>query len=231
MSSLIKAKLQQVLQALAPLLAVAIILQVFIVHAPLETFLQFILGGVLAGMGMVLLFIGIDWGVLPMGRFIGAELPVRGSMILIIAVSFIVGFATTAAEPDVLVFAGQLATAAPNRTAQPTIIGVIAIGVGLFTSFAMLRILTGWSMKYMLAAVYLTAIALSLFAPADVIPVAFDAGSVTTGVLSAPVIIALAIGLSSVLAGRSALSDGFGLLGFASVGPIIAILILGLWLQ
>jgi Protein of unknown function (DUF1538) len=124
-------------------------------------------------MGMVLLFIGIVWGVLPMGRFIGAELPVRGSMILIIAVSFIVGFATTGAEPDVLVFAGQIATAAPNRTSQPTIIGIIAIGVGLFTSFAMLRILTGWSMKYMLAAVYLTAIALSLFAPADVIPVAF----------------------------------------------------------
>lgn len=231
MSSLIKAKMREALQALVPLLAVAIGLQVFVVQAPHETFVQFLLGALLAAIGMMLLLVGIDLGILPMGRFIGAELPVRGSIMLIIVVSFVVGFATTIAEPDVLVFASQLDTAAPNRLSQPTVIGVIGIGVGLFASVAMLRILTGWQMKHMLAAAYLMAIGLSLFAPPDLVPVAFDAGSVTTGVLSTPAIIALAVGLSSVLAGRTALSDGFGLLGFASVGPIIAILILGLWSQ
>ena len=142
-----------------------------------------------------------------------------------------IGFATTAAEPDVLVFAGQLDEAGAGNLSHPMIIGLVAAGVGLFTSLAMLRILAGWPLKYMLAAAYLTAIVLSLFAPPSAIPAAFDAGSVTTGVLSTPAILALAVGLSSVLAGRSALSDGFGLLGFASVGPIIVLLVVGRWLQ
>ena len=83
----------------------------------------------------------------------------------------------------------------------------------------------------MLAAIYAVMLLVALATPREYIPVAFDAGSVTTGVLSAPVIIALAIGLSSVLAGRSAVSDGFGLLGFASVGPVIALLLMGILLS
>ncbi len=231
MISLIKAKLQETLQAIAPLFVVAVLLQVLVVEAPLETFLLFIFGTFLATIGMVLLFAGIDLGILPMGRFIGAELPARGSVVLILLVSFVVGFATTVAEPDVLVFAGQLDQTGPRRVSQLTVIGLIAAGVGLFTALAMLRILTGWPMRYMLAGAYLIAIVLAMFAPPDFIPIAFDAGSVTTGVLSTPAILALAVGLSSVLAGRSALSDGFGLLGFASVGPIIVLLVLGFWLQ
>lgn len=231
MSSLIKDKLLEVLQALAPVVAAAIVLQIFFVQAPLITFLQFIVGAMLAAAGMALLFLGIDLGILPMGRFIGAELPVRGSAVLIAAVAFGVGFATTVAEPDVLVFAGQLNATAPGRIPQLTVIGIVAVGVGLFTAVAMLRILAGWPIKVLLAGTYVVAIGLSLLAPPDFVSIAFDAGSVTTGVLSAPAIIALAVGLSSVLAGRRALTDGFGLLGFASVGPIIAILIVGLFLQ
>jgi hypothetical protein len=83
-------------------------------------------------------------------------------------------------------------------------------------------------MRSLLTAAYVLAIALALVAPERFTPLAFDAGSVTTGVLSAPIVIAVAIGLSSVLAGRSAVSDGFGLLGFASIGPIIAVLLMGL---
>jgi hypothetical protein len=91
-----------------------------------------------------------------------------------------------------------------------------------------MRIIFGWSLRWQLAGAYTLAILLALLAPGDFVPLAFDGGSVTTGVLSAPVIIALSIGISSVLAGRSAISDGFGVVGFASIGPILAILILGL---
>lgn len=104
----------------------------------------------------------------------------------------------------------------------------MALGVGLFVAVSMLRIVFGFSMVYLLTAVYAVVLILSFFTPAEFVPLAYDAGSVTTGALTAPVVISLALGLSSVLSGRSSISDGFGLLGFASVGPIIAIMILGI---
>jgi hypothetical protein len=107
----------------------------------------------------------------------------------------------------------------------------VAAGVGLFAALALFRVVRGFSMRALLSVVYIAMLALSFLAPAALVPLAYDAGSVTTGVLTAPVVIALAIGLSSVLAGRSAVSDGFGLLGFASIGPIVAVLIMGLLLR
>ena len=105
---------------------------------------------------------------------------------------------------------------------------VIAGGVGLFAALALLRVLWGVPMAYVLAGAYALMLLLSLLAPAELVSLAYDAGSVTTGVLSAPVMLAVALGLSSVLGERSVVSDGFGLLGLASTGPIIAILLIGL---
>lgn len=230
MLTVLKDKLIDVLKAVAPLVGLVCMLQVTIVHAPLDLFLQFLAGSILAVLGMVLLFIGVDLGVLPMGRFIGAELPKKGSITLIVAVSFALGFATTVAEPDVLVLASQVDAVSGRAIAGSAILYLIAVGVAGFAAMAMGRIILGWSLRLMLTVAYGLVVALSLLAPGEVVPLAFDAGSVTTGVLSGPVVIALAIGLSSVLAGRSAVSDGFGLLGFASVGPIIAVLLAGMWL-
>ena len=105
---------------------------------------------------------------------------------------------------------------------------VIAGGVGLFAALALLRVLWGVPMAYVLVGAYALMLLLSLLAPAELVSLAYDAGSVTTGVLSAPVMLAVALGLSSVLGERSVVSDGFGLLGLASTGPIIAILLIGL---
>ncbi len=228
MRSALKEKLLDVLRAIAPLVIAVCLLQVTIVHAPIGLFLQFLIGSALAIAGMLLLFIGIDLGVLPMGRFIGAELPKRGSLTLIVIVAFAIGFATTVAEPDVLVLAGQVDAVSSSAVSGDTVIYATAIGLGVFTAIAMARIILGWPMKYMLAVVYALALVLALAAPANFVSLAFDGGSVTTGVLSTPVVIAVAVGLSSVLAGRSAVTDGFGILGFASVGPIITLLALGL---
>lgn len=222
-------KLLEVLKAVAPLILVSCLLQFTLVQAPLALFLQFLAGSALAVAGMVLLFMGIDFGILPMGKFVGAELPKRNSLALIVAVAFALGFAMTVAEPDVLVLAGQVEAVSSGGISERAVVAVIGVGLAALAAVAMVRIIAGWSMRYMLAAVYLIALVLSFLAPTDVVPLAFDAGSVTTGVLSGPVMIALAIGLSSVLAGRSAVSDGFGLLGFASVGSIIAILLMGMW--
>lgn len=217
----------EVLKAVTPLIAVVCVLQVSVVHAPAVQFLQFLAGSLLVILGMLLLFVGIDLGILPMGRFIGAELPKKGSLWLIVAVAFALGFATTVAEPDVLILSGQVEAASQGAISGQPLIYVIAAGVGCFAAVALLRVVHGFSMRCLLAASYSLMILLSLLAPTAFVPLAYDAGSVTTGVLTAPVLLALALGLSAVLAGRSAVSDGFGLLGFASVGPIIAILLLG----
>lgn len=231
MWSLLKEKLLEVFKAVAPLIGLVCILQATIVQAPVELFVQFLAGSVLTIVGMLLLFAGIDFGILPMGRFIGAELPKKGSIVLIVVVAFSLGFATTIAEPDVIVLSRQVNDISAGTISGHAVLYLIAFGVAAFVAIAVTRIILGWSIRSLLTGVFALAIALSFLTPAHFTPLAFDAGSVTTGVLSAPVIIALAIGLSSVLAGRSAISDGFGLLGFASVGPIIAILLMGLLLS
>jgi hypothetical protein len=231
MPPFLKEKLLDVLKAVTPLIAVVCVLEATFAQAPIPLFLQFLAGVVFAIAGMTLLFIGIDLGILPMGRFVGAELPKKRSLALIMAVVFTLGFATTVAEPDVLVLAGQVDMASRGAISGWTFLMLVGLGVAAFAVVAMARIIFGWSMKYTLAATYSLVLALSIVTPDEFVPLAFDGGSVTTGVLSAPVIIALGIGLSSVLAGRSAVSDSFGVLGFASVGPIIAIVAMGIFLS
>lgn len=230
MLAFFRERLFEVLKAIAPLVGVACLLQVIVVHAPLGLFLQFLAGSMLAVVGMLLLFAGIDVGILPMGRYIGAELPRKGSLSMVVAVAFALGFVVTIAEPDVLILASQVDAASAGTIAGQPLVYVIAAGVGLLSAAALLRVVFGFPLVYLLAAVYSLVILLSLLAPAEVVPLAFDAGSVTTGVLSTPVLLALALGLSSVIAGRSPARDGFGLLGLASAGPIIAVLLLG-WMS
>lgn len=231
MLTLLKPHVQDVLKAVAPLIGAVCVLQVLLVNAPIALFVQFLAGSLLAALGMLLLFAGIDLGILPMGRFIGAELPRKGSLWLIVAVAFSLGFATTVAEPDVIVLSGQVQAISEGSLPGQALVYIVAVGVGLFTALALLRVVWGFSMTSLLAAVYSVMILLSFLAPGELVPLAYDAGSVTTGVLTAPVVLALALGLSSVLAERSAVSDGFGVLGLASVGPIIAVLLVGLLLR
>ncbi|MGW9229676.1 DUF1538 domain-containing protein [Pseudorhizobium sp. NPDC055634] len=228
MIRILGSKLGEVLKAVMPLIAVVTVLQMTVIHAPIELFIQFLVGSALAIAGMILLFLGIDLGILPMGRFIGAELPRRGSLLLIVGVAFATGFATTVAEPDVLVLATQIGVVSGNSVSGQVVLYAVGIGVAVLTAVAMVRIIFGWSIRMLITGAYLLMLLLAFLAPADFVPMAFDAGSVTTGVLTAPVVIALAIGLSSVLAGRSAITDGFGLLGLASTGAILAVLGMGL---
>jgi hypothetical protein len=228
MLQMLKEKLLEVIKAITPLVVIICILQFTLVKAPTPLFLQFLIGSLMTIGGLTLFFMGIDIGILPMGRFIGAELPQKGSLMLIMAVAFSLGFATTIAEPDVLILSKQVDAMTRGVISGSTVLYVMAIGVGVFVAIAMLRIVYGFRMVYLLAAAYASIILLSFFTPTEFVPLAYDSGSVTTGALTAPVVIAMALGLSSVLAGRSSVSDGFGLLGFASVGPIIAIMIMGI---
>jgi len=228
MLSLFKEKFLEVFKAFAPLIVIVCILQWTFVKAPTALFLQFLIGALLAAVGMMVFFMGIDMGILPMGNTIGAELPKQGSLSLIMTVAFSFGFATPLAEPDVLVLSKQVDAITQGAISGNTVWYVISVGAGIFVAIAMLRVVFGIRMAYLRPASYATVLILSFFVPAEFVSLAYDSGSVTTGALTAPVVIALALGLSSVLAGRSTVADGFGLLGFASIGPIIAVMILGM---
>lgn len=229
MTTLLKLKLSETLQAVAPLVLVVGIMQLTVVHASPALFLQFVAGAVLVTLGLLLLLTGIDFGILPMGRFIGAHLAERGSLPLLLIVAFAIGFAATTAEPDVLVLAGQVEEASQGALPSRPMIYVVSAAVGLFVTIAFLRIVLGFSMAWQLTVMYAAMIALTLLAPPTLAPLAYDAGGVTAGVLTGPVVLAVALGVSSVMAGRSAVDDGFGLLGVGAIGPIVVILLIG-WL-
>ena len=225
-----RAKLPEVLRAIAPLVGSVCALQVTLVHAPLPQFLQFLAGSMLAVLGMMMLFAGVEHGILPMGRYIGAELPRKGSVWLIVSVAAALGFVTTIAEPDVLILAAQVDAVGGSTVSGVVLVYAIAAGVGLFTAAALWRIAPGTALTLPLAAAFALMAVLSLFASPQIVPLAYDAGAVTTGVLSGPVLLALGLGLSSVLARREGSLGGFGLLGLASTGPIIVVLLAG-WLR
>jgi hypothetical protein len=225
-----KSKLPEVLRAIAPLVGSVCALQVTVVHAPLPMFLQFLAGSLLAVAGMLMLFVGIEQGILPMGRYVGAELPRRGSIWWIVAVAAAMGFVTTIAEPDVLILSKQVEAIAGGTLSGLVLIHLIAAGVGLFSAAALWRISRGRTLTVPLALAFGLMAALSLVAPGPFVALAFDAGSVTTGVLSGPVLLALGLGLSAVFARHAGSLDGFGLLGLASTGPVIVVLLLG-WLR
>lgn len=226
----VRSKLPEILRAIAPLVVAVCALQVSVVQAPLPQFLQFLGGSLLAVVGMLMLFAGIEHGILPMGRYIGAELPRKGSIWWIVAVGAAMGFATTVAEPDVLILATQVQSIEGSAVAGTALVYLIAAGVGLFTAAALSRIAHGRPLTVLLAIAFGLMAVLTLAAPPPFVALAYDAGSVTTGVLSGPVLLALGLGLSAVFARHAGSLDGFGLLGLASTGPVIVVLLVG-WLR
>lgn len=231
MLTLLRFKLAETLRAVAPLILVVCVLQFTVVGASTAEFVQFLVGAVLVTLGLLLLLTGIDFGILPMGRFIGAKLADRSSIWWLLAVAFALGFATTSAEPDVLVLATQVDEASRGSMPGQSMVYVIAAAVGVFVVIAFLRLVLGFSMRWKLTVMYGLMLGLTFLAPGSMVPLAYDAGSVTTGALTGPVVLAVALGVSSVIAGRSGVNDAFGLLGVASAGPIIVILAIGWFMR
>ncbi|MCC4768961.1 DUF1538 domain-containing protein [Methanosarcina sp. DH2] len=217
----------EVIQAVLPLtLAVVVIMLVF-VGSNLGHFTSFLTGTVMVIVGMTFFLMGVKLGMLPIGEAIGANLPKHGSLMFIAAIAFLLSFLTTVAEPDVRVLSSMIDSVSEDSIDRNLLIISIAFGVGFFVTFSILRIIYGVPIKYLFAISYLIIIVLSFFTPREYLAISFDAGGVTTGPMTVPVIMALGIGTASVLQDRSQLSEGFGLIGFASIGPIISIMLLG----
>jgi len=216
------------MRAVLPLAVLVLLLQTLVLATPIEVIVRFVAGAVMVAAGLFLFLKGVRVGLLPMGQSIGAEMPKKVSFGVLLALAFVLGFVVTVAEPDVRVLAYQVDFVSGGEIGRGVLVLSVALGVGISVSLAMLRIFLGVPMGWILAAGYVVVLALSFFVPDQFLPVAFDAGGVTTGPVTVPFILALGIGVASVLGGRSAVGDGFGIVGIASIGPVIGVMILGI---
>ncbi len=217
----------EVLQAIVPIVVVITLIQFFVIRTPIELFWQFIIGAVLVTSGLFLFLVGVRISLLPIGHMIGSELVSRGSVVILLVAAFIFGFVVTVAEPDVRVLSHQVDIASAGAIEAGVLIIAVSLGVGFFVTVAILRILLGVPIAYLLTTGYILIVILSFFVPPDFVAISFDAGGVTTGPMAVPFILALGVGATSVLGGKSGVSDTFGLIGLASIGPVIGVMILG----
>ncbi|MET3504571.1 DUF1538 domain-containing protein [Halalkalibacter oceani] len=223
----IKDTLKEVVFAILPITAVIILLQFTLIGLPSDVFLQFLIGVVLVSSGLFLFLIGVHIGLLPIGEMIGSTLPKTNKVWLIVLVGFILGFVVTVAEPDVRVLSSQIEDVSGGDISQMVLIYAVALGVAILVGLAMLRIIFDIDLKWLLFGGYAAVFILATFTAGDFVPISFDAGGVTTGPMTVPFILALGVGVASVLRGKSSSSDSFGLVALASIGPILAVLVLG----
>lgn len=223
MNKKLKEKISEALSSVLPITIIIFILSITFVPIPIGTTIMFLVGAFMLIVGMGFFSLGADMAMLPMGEGIGAELFRMGKLLLIIFVSFIIGFFITIAEPDLLVLANQV----PSIPGV-TLIGTVAIGVGLFLVVAILRIIFKIRLAQLLLVLYLMLFTLSYFTPTDFLPVAFDSGGVTTGPITVPFIMAIGVGLAAVRSDKDSQNDSFGIIALCSIGPIAAVMLLGI---
>ena len=216
-------KLQESSGAVLPIIGIVLFLCFTIAPVPTGILMAFIIGAVLLIIGMMFFTLGAEMAMTPMGERIGTRMTQTKKVSIVVTLCFVLGFIITVSEPDLQVLAEQVPSI-PNYT----LIVAVAVGVGFFLVVAVLRMLFGIPLSYMLIVLYPAVFILAFFVPADFLAVAFDSGGVTTGPMTVPFIMALGIGFSAVRSDKHAENDSFGLVALCSVGPILAVLILGM---
>lgn len=229
---MIKHKFKEISIAILPIIAIVGLLDLilFLVPGsqPMETSLliSFFIGTVLVVIGQVFFLVGIDKSIMTMGEMVGGTVIKFKNILLVLGFGFIFGFLCTIAEPDVQVLGLMLQKVNPAISSLLLIV-VVALGVGVFVVFSLLKTIFNIKIKYILFISYLTVFVLTIFCPSKFSPLSFDSGGVTTGPITVPFILALCIGIAAVKSKNSA-QDSFGMVALASVGPIIAVMILGI---
>lgn len=222
--SIINEKVKEAFSSVLPISAIVFVLCFTVVPLESGTLLSFILGVLFVVVGMGLFTLGADAAMTPIGEYVGTTV-MRSKKIWIIApVCFIVGVLITVSEPDLQVLAKQLVETIDFWT----LILTVGVGVGVFLAIAFLRIVLKIKLSYLLIGCYALVFVLSAFVPETFVPLAFDSGGVTTGPMSVPFIIAIGTGVAAMRSDKSAETDGFGLTALCSVGPILAVMILGI---
>ena len=221
--TMLRQKWQEALDAVLPIVAIVLLLCLTVAPTEPGILLAFLLGSVLLMMGMMLFSLGADLAMEPMGERMGARITHTRSLPLVLAVCFLLGFMITISEPDLQVLAEQV-----QSIPQKVLILAVAAGVGVFLMIAILRMLFSIPLNTMLLVFYGVVFLLAAFTPKDFLAVAFDSGGVTTGPMTVPFIMAFGVGVCATRSDKHASVDSFGLVALCSIGPVLAVLALGL---
>lgn len=220
-------ELKETALSLAPAIGIIVFFQLAFLRMPFAEFVPILIGLIFTVFGFVLFIQGARIGMLPLGQGIGTAFIERRALGMIMLFGFLLGAVLTLAEPGVRLLALQLDEVLIEDVPRAQLIGVTALGLGILTLLAFMRIIFDTPIRYILLPGYGLALLLLLGNDATIITQAFDMGSVTTGPMTVPFLMALGIGMASVLGGRDRIKVGFGIMAIGSLGPILAILLWG----
>ena len=227
------------LRDLAPIIAVIAFFQIAVLRQPFPNLADVLIGLLCVVVGLALFIQGLESGLFPLGEAIAHAFAQKGSAVALFAFAFCLGFGTTVAEPALIAVAAEAARVASEagaiadsdaaRTAYAfNLRMVVAVSVGVAIVVGVLRILKGWPIHALIIGGYVVVTALTMFAPDEIVGVAYDSGGVTTSTITVPLVTALGVGLASAIKGRDPMLDGFGLIAFASLTPMVFVLAYGL---
>lgn len=223
MTNALRDKIIESLMSILPIALIVIALSITFTPLSTGTFALFTVGVVLLIIGMGCFTLGADMSMLVIGEKVGSTITHSRKIWLIALISFVIGIIVTVAEPDLQILAEQV-----SAVNNYLFILTVAVGVGVFLMIAMLRIVFRVKLSYIMIVFYAAAFILSIFVPHDFWAVSFDAGGVTTGPMTVPFIMSLGVGVASIRSDKKGQDDSFGLVALSSVGPIIAVLVLGI---
>lgn len=238
-ASIIVKKLQTAFTDLLPIILVVAFFQIVVLRQPFPQLGEIVFGSLLVVLGLTLFVEGLEMGLFPIGEAMARALAHKGSVFWLLLFAFALGFSTTVAEPALIAVAAEAARIAAEGQLianSPEAIGQYALGLRLSVAFSVglaivigvLRILKGWPLYYLIIGGYVVVMLMTIIAPAEIVGIAYDAGGVTTSTITVPLVTALGVGLATVIRGRSPLLDGFGLIAFASLLPMIFVMAYGL---
>ena len=218
----LKEKISESLSAVLPITGIVLMLSIFLIPMELGSVVMFLTGALMLIVGMGFFQLGAEMAMTPIGEGVGVQISKMQKLLTVLLTGFLMGVIITVSEPDLQVLAGQVPSV-PNEV----LILTVALGVGFFLALAIVRIRYKISLSMLLIVCYLVLILVSMFVPKEFLAVAFDSGGVTTGPMTVPFIMAMGVGLASMRSDKNAAHDSFGLVALSSVGPILAVLILG----
>jgi hypothetical protein len=238
-TSIILQKLKNAFKDLLPIVVVIAFFQIVVLKQPLPQMGEVLFGALLVVVGLSLFVQGLEMGLFPIGETMAHALARKGSLFWLLSFSFALGFSTTVAEPALIAVAAEAAEIAslggliePGKDSlEQYAFGLrmtVAFSVGLAILIGVMRIIRGWPIHYLIIGGYAIIMLMTIVAPKEIVGIAYDAGGVTTSTITVPLVTALGVGLASIIRGRSPLLDGFGLIAFASLLPMIFVMGYGL---
>jgi len=227
------------LRDLAPIIIVIAFFQIVVLQQPIPDLIGLITGIIFVLFGLTFFIYGLEMGLFPIGESMAHAFAKKGSVFWLLAFAFALGFGTTIAEPALIAVAAESSqiaadggvienTADAMKSYATGLRLTVAFSVGLAILIGVLRILRGWPIHYLIIGGYIAVMIMTAFAPKSIIGIAYDSGGVTTSTITVPLVTALGVGLASSIKGRNPMVDGFGLIAFASLTPMIFVMAYGM---